>query len=338
VDEPERKPPLREPPAERRAPLREPPEIEEKSVSAAGGETVAGVQLTHASRVLYPEEGITKIDLARYYEAVSKFMLPHVAGRPLMLLRCPEGYRKQCFFQKHPSVAAHPALGHVEIREAKGSTETYLTLEDLKGLVALVQMGVLEIHVWGALADRIEQPDRVVFDLDPDPSVPWKQVVACALELRDRLAGLGLESFAKLSGGKGVHVVVPIRRGPGWDQVKRFSSAIASDMVAQDPKGLTLHLAKARRGGRIFIDTLRNRRGATWVAAYSPRAREGAPVSLPIEWSELKPSVKPNAFTLRAVASRLANARSDPWTRLASLRQTLSASLLKEVERSSQPL
>jgi len=222
----------------------------------------------------------------------------------------------------------HRSLAPVRVRESNGALETYLTLRDTAGLVSLVQMGALEFHVWGARADAIEKPDRIVFDLDPGPSVPWGFVIDTAHRVRERLRSLGLVSFAKTTGGKGIHVVVPIRRGPGWGEVKALSAGIASSLVREEPDRLTTQLAKARRVGRIFIDTLRNRRGATWVAPYSPRAREGAPVSTPVAWSELTPRLDPGRLTVRSLPARLEK-KKDPWANMDSTRQTVTASMLR---------
>jgi bifunctional non-homologous end joining protein LigD len=323
VDEPRMKPPVEEPPPPGRSPMREPPDTE--------GTSVAGIPLSHAQKILYPEDGLTKIDLARYVERVSLAMLPHVEGRPLMLLRCPEGRGRTCFFQKHPAGTVHRSLVPVRIREKSGKNETYLTARDEAGLVALVQMGVLEVHVWGARADEIEKPDRIVFDLDPGPKVTWSFVIETAHRVRELLQEIGLASFAKTTGGKGIHVVVPIRRGPSWDEIKELSAGIASGLVREQPDRMTTHLSKARREGRIFIDTLRNRRGATWVAPFSPRARPGAPVSTPVSWSELIPRLRPDRFTVRTVPSRLGRGGKDPWSEMESARQTVGAALLRSM-------
>jgi bifunctional non-homologous end joining protein LigD len=321
VDEPPLKPPVEEPPPPGRSPMREPPDTE--------GSSVAGVPLSHPSKILYPELGLSKIDLARYIERVSEAMLPHVEGRPLMLLRCPEGRGRTCFFQKHPSGAIHRSLVPVRIREKSGKDEIYLTARDEAGLVALVQMGVLEIHVWGARADETEKPDRIVFDLDPDPKVAWSFVIETAHRVRERLRAIGLASFAKTTGGKGIHVVAPIRRGPSWEEIKELTAGIASSLVREEPDRFTTHLSKARRGGRIFIDTLRNRRGATWVAPYSPRARDGAPVSTPLSWSEITPRLRPDRFTVLTVPARLGRGGKDPWNEMESARQTVSKAMLR---------
>ena len=313
--DPDKKDPQRDPPHDdpKHPPVREPP-------SEARGGAVAGVVISHPDRVLFPEAGITKRELAIYIEAVAERMLPHVKGRPLMLVRCPEGRTGGCFFQKHPGFTVPPAVRQITVRESKGNA-TYLAVSSAAGLVGLIQVGVIEVHIWGAREDRQDAPDRLVFDLDPDPSVPWPRTVRAALDLRERLRALGLESFPKTTGGKGLHVVAPFRRGPSWEDVATVGSAVAAAMIQDDPDGFTATLSKARRRGKILIDTLRNRRGATWVAPYSPRAREGAPVSMPLAWSEVTPKLKPTAFTVRTAADRLR--RKDPWSTLEEARQSL---------------
>jgi bifunctional non-homologous end joining protein LigD len=313
--DPGRKTPLRDPPHDdpKHPPVREPPDEAREA-------TVAGVVITHPTRVLFPEAGITKRDLASYMEAVAERMLPHVDGRPLMLVRCPDGRTGGCFFQKHPGFTVPPAVRQITVRESKGNA-TYLSVSSTAGLVGLIQVGVIEIHVWGAREDRQEAPDRLVFDLDPDPSVPWPRTIRAALDLRERLRDLGLESFPKTTGGKGLHVVVPFRRGPSWEDVARVGTAVGASMIQEAPDQFTATLSKARRHGKILIDTLRNRRGATWVAPYSPRAREGAPVSMPLAWSEVTPKLRPGAFTVRTAAARLRT--KDPWGTLEGIRQSL---------------
>lgn len=314
---------MKEPPAEDppKPPVREPPdEVREASY--------LGVRVTHPGRVIDPESETTKGDLAAYMATVAVRMFPHVEGRPLMLLRCPDGRHRECFFQKHPSTPLAPTLATVTVTESKGK-RPYLSVRTPAGLVSLVQMGALEVHVWGSRADREERPDRVVFDLDPGPSVPWHETVRTAHSIRDRLEELGLTSYAKTTGGKGLHVVVPIRRGPDWKTVADFSGAIASEIVRGDPDRFTTQLAKDRRRGRILIDTLRNRRGATWVAPYSPRAREGVTVSTPVAWSELTPRLAPERMTVATVPKRLA--RADPWAEMERVTQTITASVLRAI-------
>jgi len=323
VRDPVSKPPIEEPPPPSKAPIQEPPEPEAKAI--------AGVRITHPAKVLYPEEKLTKLDVARYLESVASRMLPQIEGRPLMLLRCPEGRGGECFFQKHPGSAVPASLEPVRIREASGKMETYLTVRSATGLVSMVQMGALEIHVWGARADRIEAPDRIVFDLDPDPTVGWAFVIETAHRLRERLEEIGLTSFAKTTGGKGIHVVVPIRRGPGWEAIRALSTGIAMSFVREQPDRYTTNMAKDRRKGRIFIDTLRNRRGATWVAPYSMRARSGAPVSAPLGWSELTPKLRTERLNVLTIPERLSGFPEDPWKGMDTVRQTVTAAMLRKV-------
>jgi bifunctional non-homologous end joining protein LigD len=288
-----------------------------------GSETaVASMRLTSPGRVLWPGQGVTKLALARYYEAVAPWILPHVARRPLTLVRCPRGSGAPCFYQKHPGDQVPDLVGRVEIEERKGVTE-YAWVDSAQGLIALVQIGTLEIHVWGSHVDRVERPDVLVFDLDPDPAVSWPRVAEAARALHDRLLGLGLRSWVKTTGGKGLHVVVPIARRHEFDDAKEFSRAVAERMVADDPAGFVATMSKARRKDRIFVDWLRNGRGATAIAPYSSRAREGAPVAMPIGWDELADGVDPGAFTVATVPALL-DQRPDPWREILSIRQSIT--------------
>lgn len=295
-----------------------------------GSAIVAGVRLTHPGRILYPEEGITKRDLAAYYTAIAGWALPHLAHRPLSLVRCPEGQGETCFYQKHAGAGVPDALRRVEVPEDTGS-ETHLMIDDLAGLVATVQMGVLEIHPWSSTADQLEKPDRITFDLDPDVGLPWPQVVAAALETRDILAELGLRSFAKTTGGKGLHVVVPVLPKLDWETVKAFTKAVAAAMAAQFPDRYTANPAKRARQGKIYVDYLRNSRGATAIGAYSTRARAGAPVSTPLSWEEVEKGVRPEGFTVSTVPDRLAALKSDPWAEIGILRQSISAAMRRKL-------
>ncbi|HKA25642.1 MAG TPA: DNA ligase D [Candidatus Eisenbacteria bacterium] len=297
----------------------------------AEGATVAGVTISHPDKVLYPERKLTKLDVARYLESVAERMVPEVAGRPLMLLRCPEGRDKPCFFQKHPHGALHESLEKVSVREKKGR-DSYVVVHDATGLVALLQAGALEIHVWSARVEHIEEPDRMVFDIDPDPGTPWPEVPRTAHRLREALESWGLESFVKTTGGKGLHVVVPLRRGPGWEEVGRFAAAIADRLIRESPEKYTAQLLKQRRQGRIFLDTLRNTRAHTWVAPYSPRAREGATVSCPIRWDDVTPRLDNGRYTVETLSKEMP--RPDPWKGMARARQTITAALLKKVTTS----
>ena len=289
-----------------------------------------GAKLSNADKVLYPEDGLTKQDLARYYEAVADWFLPEVRDRPLTLVRCPNGYAKDCFFQKHAADGTPESVRRVPIAEDDGVAQ-YLAVDSLDGVWALVQLGALEMHVWGARRDRPEYPDRLVFDLDPDASVPWPEVINAALLTRKRLDDLGLVSFARTTGGKGLHVVVPLVRRHEWDTAKAFAKALAEDLVRQHPDRYTARLPLAARRGKIFIDYLRNGRGATAIASYSTRARPHAPVAMPLRWDEVTPALQPGAFTLLTVPARLARRKRDPWADFAEVRQSLTQRAWREL-------
>jgi bifunctional non-homologous end joining protein LigD len=292
---------------------------------------IAGVTLSHPDKVLYPEDGYTKFDLAKHYEAAAEWMLPHVAGRLLSLVRCPAGSGQKCFFQKHPGEGTAELLMRTAVEEKDGP-EDYLSVKDFPGLVALVQMGVLEIHIWGSRADNFEKPDRLIFDLDPDPAVKWPAVVASAKEVRILLQELGLESFLKTTGGKGLHIAVPIERRTSWDDAKAFCKAVADVMVAAAPNRYIAKMSKAARKGKIFVDYLRNDRGATAVAPYSTRAKPGATVSVPVSWDELTAKLHSDHFTIKNLPARLAKLKNDPWAGIADVKQSITASILKRLE------
>jgi len=294
------------------------------SGGSGGAVEVAGVRLTHPDRVLYRGQAITKLGLARYYEAVADWMVPHVSDRPLSLVRCPAGDRGACFYQKHAAPGVPKQVKRVRIRESGGGTASYLYVDDLPGVVALAQIGVLEIHPWGTRVERLERPDRLVLDLDPAPGLPWPRVVEAAEEARALLQDLGLVSFVKTTGGKGLHVVVPLRPEAGWDALRAVGEGVGAEMTRRAPDRYTINPLKAARRGRIFIDYLRNVRGATAVAAYSPRAKPGAPVSTPLAWAELSARTKPEAFTVETVPKRLASIRKDPWAEFFSVDQAIT--------------
>ena len=291
---------------------------------SAADVAVAGVRLSHPDRVLYEEQAITKLGLARYYEAVADFIVPHAADRPLSLVRCPEGAGGQCFYQKHAGQSIPPEVKRVRIRERGGPTAAYPYVDDLPGLVALAQIGVLEIHPWGARVGRIDRPDRLVLDLDPAPGLPWARVVEGAQAIRAVLGELDLVGFVKTTGGKGLHVVVPLRPSAGWEALRALGEGIGAELVRRAPDRYTINPLKAARRGRIFVDYLRNVRGATAVAAYSPRARADAPVSTPLGWSELAGTATPGDFTVQTVPRRLAG-RKDPWADFFSVDQAITA-------------
>jgi bifunctional non-homologous end joining protein LigD len=295
---------------------------QDTAATTNGEAVVSGVRISHPDRVVYPDDGVTKAAVARYYAAVADHMLPHLRSRPVALLRCPDGLGGQCFYQKHPGSWTPSSLRRVRIRE-KAKSDDYLVIEDTAGLVSLIQMGVLEIHTWNAQADWLETPDRVVFDLDPGPDVPWAAVVAAARLVRASLEGQGLQSFVKTTGGKGLHVVAPIQPGPGWSDCVGFAGRVVDLLVAETPKAFVATMAKSARKGKIFIDYFRNQRGSTSVAAYSTRARTGAPVSAPITWDELDRVPSGSHFTLATIERRLAKLSRDPWAGYETLAQSL---------------
>jgi len=283
--------------------------------------TIQGVRLTNPDRILYPEDRVTKRMLAQYYETVAERMLPHIVKRPLSLFRCPAGIEEDSFFQKHVGDASIKHLRDAPVRDGEGK-EPYIAIDDVQGLITLAQMSVLEIHPWGSREDDIDRPDRLIFDLDPGPDVTWRHVVEAARAVRDVLADLGLQSFAKTSGGKGIHVVVPVTRRGDWDEVKDFTAGVAKLLSTREPKRYVWTVAKWARQGRVFIDFLRNVRGATAVGVYSPRARPGAAVSAPVFWDEL--DAHPIAFTLNSLPRRLLNLKRDPWEEFLACRQSIT--------------
>jgi bifunctional non-homologous end joining protein LigD len=294
-----------------------------------GAATVGGVRITHAERIVYPDGGASKLAVAEYYAAVADWILPHVAGRPLSLLRCPDGVEGQRFFQKHPWASVSDAIKQVAV-PWKGTSETYLTIEDVRGLLGLVQMGVLEIHPWGSTIADLERPDRLIFDLDPDEGLGWDRVIETATAVRDLLKDLGLRSFVKTTGGKGLHVVAPVRPQLDWDAAKAFCRAVATTLAAGAPQRYTASMSKAARRGRVFIDYLRNGRGATAVAAYSTRARARATVSAPLSWDEVENGVRADHFTLETLPQRL-RAAADPWADFLSVRQSISPAVRRKL-------
>jgi bifunctional non-homologous end joining protein LigD len=286
-------------------------------------DSVAGVALSNPERILFPEQGVSKRELARYYEAIADWILPHIIDRALTLVRCPQGRAKKCFYQKHWSAALPEAVESVVIREKQGP-EPYVVIRDLQGLISLVQVSVLELHPWGARIDQLERPDVMVFDLDPGEGVEWKNVKQAAVDVREVLAEAELTSFVRTSGGKGLHVVVPITRRSSWEDVGDFAQDIAVGLARRSPERYVSRMRKSLRQGRIFVDYLRNRRGATSIASYSTRAHPGAPVATPLAWDELPDLTASNQWTLQNVPQRLESLNSPPWDTFASLRQSLT--------------
>ena len=291
---------------------------------------VGGVTLSHPDRVLFPEQTLTKLALAQYYETVSEWILPHVQERPLTLVRCPEGYKKECFYQKHANDRIPEAVGRVEIPEDDG-TAYYMVADSLPALIGLVQMGVLELHTWGAKRDKLDSPDRMILDLDPDPTVDWSSVLEAAQLLRTLLSELNLASFVKTTGGKGLHVVVPLQRVHTWDEVKTFSKALADHLVRMIPERFIATMSKQKRKGKIYVDYLRNAKGATAIAAYSTRAKPTAPVSVPLTWDELSVDIRSDHFTVANLLDRLSQLSQDPWKDYFATKQRITRKMLMAI-------
>jgi bifunctional non-homologous end joining protein LigD len=281
--------------------------------------TVAGVKLTHPERMYWEDAGITKEDLAKYYEKVWDWMAPHVTNRVVALVRCPEGATAECFFQKHASAGLMEKRLHM-VAEPDGNKA--ISVDDLPGVISLVQAGVLEIHTRGSTIEHLEEADRLVFDLDPGPGIEFKDIAEAAREVRDGLRALELESFLKNTGGKGLHVVLPIEPTP-WDPAKEFCRRFAEGLARLRPDRYTTTIKKTARNNKIFIDYLRNSREATAIAPYSTRARPGATVSVPLIWEELRTLKIPNPFTVQNLPKRLAKLRKDPWEGIGKLKQHL---------------
>jgi bifunctional non-homologous end joining protein LigD len=272
--------------------------------------TVAGVRISHPDRLIYPDLRIPKIQLARYYEEIADWIVPHVAGRPLTLVHCPSGMAAPCIYLKHAKAWGPKALRRVTIQE-KTKVGEYLVADSIEAIVSLAQMGIVEIHTWNSTMQDIERPNRIVWDLDPGPAVTWKQVVKAAGVVSAVLETLGLTSWVKTTGGRGLHVVVPIKPARTVSECLEFSRAVSDAIVRTDPKLYTTVFTKLGRERKILIDYLRNNRTNTSICAFSPRARPGATVSMPLDWSELGSS--PERWTLRTVPQRLKRLRRDPW-------------------------
>jgi bifunctional non-homologous end joining protein LigD len=294
-------------------------------------EELRSVRMTNPGRVLFPEIGVTKAQLALYYAQVAELMLPHVSHRPLMLVRCPEGVGTQCFHQKHPTQGMSPLIKRVKIPESKGLFET-IYVESAGGLVQLVQNGALEIHTWGSRYDDYERADQITIDLDPDVGLPWPRVIEAAHDVQRRFEKHDLPTFLKTTGGKGLHIVVPIAPSLEWDELKTLCKAFAESMVRAAPTKYVATISKAQRKGKVLIDYLRNGRGATAVCAYSTRARATASVAAPIAWSELTEDLRPDQFTLHNIPARLASVEN-PWRDFGKNRPKLTAALQRALSK-----
>jgi bifunctional non-homologous end joining protein LigD len=292
--------------------------------------TVAGVQISHPERVIYPALRLSKLELARYYESIANWILPHVKGRPLTLLHCPAGVDSPCNYLKHAKQWGPTALRRVKIQE-KTKVGEYLVADTIEAVVALAQMGIVEIHTWNSTDDDVERPNRIVWDLDPGPEVMWDQVVVAGRLLRDVLMTLGLQSWVKTTGGRGLHVVVPVEPERDWSECLAFSRAVSEAFARSDQHRYTTAFAKAGRERKILIDYLRNNRTNTSVCAFSPRARPAATVSMPVTWRQLNDG--PDRWTLPAAAQRLRRLKTDPWAEYWHASQAISAASIRAVAR-----
>lgn len=290
---------------------------------------VSGVVISNPGRVVFPGVGLTKLDAATFIERVAKRMLPHVAGRPLTFVRCPEGIADECFYQKHWTGQVPATLDTIPIRQGGGEIRRYVVVHDVPGLVTLVQWGILEIHLWGSRADAVEKPDRVTFDLDPGDGVSWAEMRDAARSVRTLLESAGLESWLKTSGGKGLHVVVPLTRRSAWEEASDFARAVAERLAAEAPSRFVSVASKAQRPGKVFVDWLRNTRGATSVAPWSMRARPGAGVSVPIPWSTLGRVRAGDHYTVQSVMK--GKLPADAWSDIDQPRQQLSKQVLATI-------
>jgi bifunctional non-homologous end joining protein LigD len=290
----------------------------------------APIHLTHPDKVLDSASGLTKQMLADYYWTVAAEMLPHVADRPLSLVRCPEGAGKPCFYQKHAGHALPEGIGSVDIADKNGKVEPFITLSTAEALAGLAQMGVLEVHPWGAKNEDLEHADRLIFDLDPDEELGWEALTEAAADVRKRLKAIGLESFLKTTGGKGLHVAAPITPELGWADLKDFAHRFVSAMERSHPALYLTKMTKTARKGKIYLDYLRNERGATAVAPFSPRARTGGPVSLPLRWSDLKLPQRP-VFRVADFEEWKSRLKTDPWKSMPATKQRITAEALASV-------
>jgi bifunctional non-homologous end joining protein LigD len=300
-----------------------------KAAATPSDGTVAGIRISHPDRLIYPEQGISKIQLARYYAEIADWIVPHVAGRPLTLVHCPAGLAAPCLFLKHAKAWGPSALRRVKIQE-KTKVGEYLVADSLQAVVSLAQMGVVEIHTWNSTADDIERPNRIVWDLDPGPDVTWKQVVKAAGLVRSVLKTLGLTSWVKTTGGRGLHVVAPLKPARDVAACLTFSRDVSEAIARTDPRLYTTTFAKHGREGKILIDYLRNNRTNTSICAFSPRARAGAMVSMPLDWDDL--SGPSDRWTLTTVPRRLKRLRTDPWANYWTARQQISDASLAAVQ------
>lgn len=313
------------------APGGEDPGRADPSLIELVGRIPTSVRFTNLDKVLFAGQGLTKAALVAYYAVVAEAMLPHLAGRPLTLVRCPNGAGAKCFFQKHRKVGEPEAIRKLPIREESGAVEDYMVVDDRDGLFACAQVGALELHVWGSHEKDVEKPSRIVFDLDPDEKLGWGDVVTAAKRMRAELAELGLETFVMTTGGKGLHVIAPLAPRVGWDETKQFTKDLADRLAEREPTLYTTSPLKVHRRGRIFLDYLRNGRGATAVCPFSTRARPHATVAAPITWEELDAGATGADFTVQTMPRRLDALERDPWEGYFTTRQQITAAARRAV-------
>ncbi len=278
--------------------------------------------LSHPDKLVYPDINITKLDLANYYHKMEKWILPYIIKRPLTLLRCPKGQKKKCFYQRHLSTETENIYA-ITLADKTNKLEPYLYIKDKRGLMTLIQLGVLEIHPWASKIDNLERPDFITFDLDPGMNLEWKKVIEAAFFVRENLKRINLQSFVKTTGSKGLHIVVPIKRLYSWDNIKVFAHTFVNYLAMQKPSLIVANMSKAKRKGKIFVDYLRNQRGASSIAPYSTRIKRNASVATPLSWNELNVRIKSDTFTIKNLPQRLARLKRDPWSNFYRLKQRL---------------
>lgn len=302
-----------------------------KSDSITNSPVIAGVTISHPDKIFYPEINLTKLAVAQYYEAIAQWMLPYIKGRPLNVLRCPDGIAGECFFQKHLTHKLPAGIEKIAIAQNDKTIDSFI-IKNITGLIHLAQLGVLEFHVWGEIYTHSGKPDQIIFDLDPETNIGWQQIIETALLLKDILTDLDLTSFVKTTGGKGLHIEVPIKPIYTWQQIHNFAKAIANTLVKLNPDLYIATAAKAKRRNKIFIDYLRNSQSATAVAPYSLRARTGAPIATPLTWEEVSKKIPSNYFTINNISARLSKLKKDPWLKFFKLKQTLTKEMLEKIK------
>jgi bifunctional non-homologous end joining protein LigD len=297
----------------------------------SAGQPLSGVRITHPGKVIDPDSGATKQQVAEYYSAIADHLLPHIVDRPLSIVRCPDGIGKPCFFQKHLTQSLPAGVSNVNIPKRKtGELEEFLVVQNVEGLLGLAQLGVLEIHPWGSTAHSVENADRLIFDLDPDETLSWNTLASAAEEMRAYLKQFGLISFVKSTGGKGLHVVAPIQPDYEWPIIKQFAQAVAIQLQKSNPRLYLTTMSKAARKNKIYLDYLRNGRGSTAIGPYSTRARPGFPVAVPLDWKELSTSIRPT-FHISDFDSWRARLRRDPWQPMLRSKQKLESNVIREL-------